>query len=825
VFSRSRGEVPRLISRVLRFFNGSFSREELQVSERRFSIAFEHSPIGMALALPNGQYTKVNRALCDMVGYTGAELLAKSFWDLTHPEDRAIEREFVQSMLNGAIPPHRSREKRYVCKSGRILTVALEISLVRDRHGHPLHFITQIQDITEKRRTEESIRTIVEGVRASSSADFFHSLAIQLCHATGAVHAIIAELVEGEESKLHSLGRCIDRTLAENVTYVLAGTPAEQVVRGGISCSHLSGVAELFPGAPLLHHTTVQGYVGVPLFDSQKRVVGIIAAVFREAIQDPRFVESVLQVFSHLAASEIVRSRVEADLQRAQECFSKAFQSNPAGCAIARLEDGLFVDANEVFLGMTGYERSEVIGTSAFALHIWNDPEERSRLMKNLIENGRVREEPVRLKSKTGRLLDVRFSAEVIQLQGVPCLLGLARDVTEQNALEEEYRQAQKMEAMGRMAGGVAHDFNNLVGVIIVYSELLLKSAALDPVMHKRAEAIHQAAQRAASLTTQLLAFSRKQALDFRIVNLNRIVSETEGMLRRLIREDVSLEVIRCSELGYVKADSGQIAQVIMNLAINARDAMPAGGTLVIETANQEIPEGMQSPVPPGSYVKVTVRDSGMGMDQQTQAHIFEPFFTTKPPGLGTGLGLATVYGIVKQSGGAILVDSRVGAGTTFEVFFPRVDVVAPISISDQPPRIEFPEASPTILVLEDELALRGAIDESLQAEGYTVLVAESGDEALQVARQHPGPIHLLITDVIMPAMSGPEFVQLLTGIRPETQVLYISGYVTDRLTCYPELDPSAILLQKPFKLLDLVQNVRRVLLQAPPRHVLKEGA
>lgn len=779
----------------------------------------------MALALPNGQYTKVNRALCDMVGYTAEELLTKSFWDITHPEDRAVERELVQRMLSGAIPPHLSREKRYVSKSGRILTVALEISLLRDKQGRPLHFIGQIQDITEKRRTEESIRTIVEGVRASSSADFFHSLALQLSQATGAVHAMIAELVEGEEAKLHSLGLCINRTLAENVSYTLAGTPAEQVIQKGISCSHLSGVAGFFPGDPLLHKTAVQGYVGVPLFDSQKRVVGIMAAMFTEAIEDPRFVESVLQVFSHLAASEIVRSRVEADLQRAQECFSKAFQSNPAGCAITTLQDGLFVDANEAFLRMTGYERPEVIGSTTFALRIWNDPGERVRLVKDLVENGSLREEPVRFKSKTGRLLDVRFSAEVIQLQGVSCMLGLARDVTEQNALEEEYRQAQKMEAMGRLAGGVAHDFNNLLGVIIVYSELLIKSAALDPVMHKRTEAIHQAAQRAASLTTQLLAFSRKQDLDFRTVNLNTIVTETEGMLRRLIREDVALDVIRCSDLGYVKADSGQIAQVIMNLAINARDAMPAGGKLVIETANTEIPEGAQSPVPPGCYVKVIVRDSGMGMDEQTQAHMFEPFFTTKPPGIGTGLGLATVYGIVKQSGGAIVVDSKVGAGTTFEVYFPRVDVVAPASISPHLPRIESPEASQTILVLEDELALRGAIAESLQAEGYKVLVAESGDEALQVARQHQGPIHLLITDVIMPAMSGPEFAQLLTGLRPETRVLYISGYATDRLTCYPELGPATILLQKPFKLSDLVQNVRRILLQAPQTQVLKEGA
>jgi PAS domain S-box-containing protein len=509
------------------------------------------------------------------------------------------------------------------------------------------------------------------------------------------------------------------------------------------------------------------------------------------------------------------RKRAEDDLRYAEERFAKAFQSSPEMCAITTLREPRFIEANDAFLRFMGYERSEVIGRTVAELRIWPDPEERAALIKKVLEGPAAREEDVRFRTKSGKILQVRMSAEVIHLQNEPCLLGLARDVTEQNLLEEQFRQAQKMEAVGRLAGGVAHDFNNLLGVIIGYSELVSSGLPAGSVLHKRVEAIKQAGQRAAALTTQLLAFSRKQALQPRVVNLNSVVTETEKLLRPLLGEDIERTVVLDSKLGQVKADAGQIVQVIMNLAVNARDAMPNGGKLIIETANIAVNEGTMGegiPVQPGFYVMLAVGDTGTGMDEETKARIFEPFYTTKPAGKGTGLGLATVYSIVDQNGGCIFVDTSIGRGTTFKVYLPRIDEVPDAPVVQAAPAKAAAQVSGTVLLVEDELGLRTVVDESLRQEGYSVLLAANGMDALDVAARHQGPIQLLITDVIMPFVSGPQLAQSLKALRPETRVLYISGYTADKFADYPKLDPDLALLQKPFKLVDLAQKVRDLL-------------
>jgi len=509
------------------------------------------------------------------------------------------------------------------------------------------------------------------------------------------------------------------------------------------------------------------------------------------------------------------RKRAEEELRHAEERFAKAFQNSPEACAITTLRDPRFIEANDAFLRIMGYERSEVIGVSVAELRIWPDPEERAALVKKVLEGRKAREEGVRFRTKSGKILQVRMSADIVHLQNEPCLLGLARDVTEQNLLEEQFRQAQKMEAVGRLAGGIAHDFNNLLGVIIGYSELVSSGLVPDSILYKRVEAIKQAGQRAASLTTQLLALGRKQTLQPRVVNLNSVVIETEKLLRPLLGEDIERTVVLDPKLGRVKADAGQIVQVILNLAVNARDAMPNGGKMTVETANTLVEEGTICegiPVQPGLYVTLAVGDTGTGMDEETKARIFEPFYTTKPAGKGTGLGLATVYSIVEQSGGCIFVDTGVGSGTTFKIYLPRVDAVAetPAVVPVAPAKSE--RASETLLLVEDEVGLRTVVDESLRQEGYRVLLAANGMDALEVAAQHEGPIQLLITDVIMPFVSGPELAQSLRTLRPETRVLYISGYTADKFADHPRVDPDLALLQKPFKLVDLAQKVRDLL-------------
>jgi two-component system, cell cycle sensor histidine kinase and response regulator CckA len=379
---------------------------------------------------------------------------------------------------------------------------------------------------------------------------------------------------------------------------------------------------------------------------------------------------------------------------------------------------------------------------------------------------------------------------------------------------EAQLRQSQKMEAVGRLAGGVAHDFNNLLTVIRGYSELLLARLAPDDSSRKELVEVKKAADRASGLTRQLLAFSRRQFIAPKVIDLNALIANMDGMLRRLLGEDI---VELCTELnphtGSIRADAGQIEQVIMNLAVNARDAMPKGGRLTIETHNVTIGRPTrQTPadVKPGSYVLLAVRDTGHGMDEETQSHLFEPFFTTKEKGKGTGLGLSTVYGIVKQTGGSIVVESRKDQGATFKIYFPLVDQGAPGAAAA-------PDAEPlhgreTILLVEDEPAVRGLVHETLRLHGYTVLEARHGIEALMTGAKHQGPIHLLLTDVVMPQMSGPEVAEKIQIVRPGIKVLYMSGYPDHPVFEQGGITRDASFLPKPFTPNVLAKKVRDVL-------------
>jgi two-component system cell cycle sensor histidine kinase/response regulator CckA len=397
-------------------------------------------------------------------------------------------------------------------------------------------------------------------------------------------------------------------------------------------------------------------------------------------------------------------------------------------------------------------------------------------------------------------------------------LRGVMVDITEYKQLEEQFQQAQKMEAVGRLAGGVAHDFNNLLTVITGYAQLLSgRLGAVEP-LSQYVDEIQKAGGRAAALTRRLLAFSRKQAIAPQVLDLNAAVANMEKILRRLIGEDIELETVQRPDLGMVKADPAQIEQVIMNLAVNSRDAMPQGGKLIIETANVELDgayAGSHVAVSPGPYVMLAVSDTGVGMDAETRARIFEPFFTTKERGRGTGLGLATVYGIVKQSAGNIWVYSERGRGTTFKIYLPRAEevvVAAHVFAAQATP----PRGSETILLVEDEDGVRSLVRRVLQESGYTVLEASRPNEALTTCQQYEGLIHLLFTDVVMPQMSGRELAEKLSSLRPETKTLYMSGYTDEAILHHGVLDPGMPFLQKPFTTEAIAHKVRQVLDASP---------
>ena len=481
---------------------------------------------------------------------------------------------------------------------------------------------------------------------------------------------------------------------------------------------------------------------------------------------------------------------------------------------------GKILDANPAFVELLGLASADqLVGEHIQSLY--SDSDQWFALADSLRSSEPFKGLTAEWKRKGGATV-VRVSGRSVangRKEGVVFEL-FAEDVTERHALEQQLRQSQKMEAVGRLAGGIAHDFNNLLMVISGYSEFLLERLGAEPHLRGPAQEIASAAERASSLTRQLLAFSRKQMLAPRVVSLNDVVGENLKMLTRMIGEDIDLVMIPADHLWPVRADAGQIDQVIMNLAVNARDAMPSGGRLTIETSNVSLNEDyarIHAPLNPGDYVMVAISDTGAGMDTETQSHIFEPFFTTKGP-KGTGLGLSTVYGIIKQSGGYIWVYSEIGKGTTFKIYLPRVaasgEPAAKVAVPVQFQRVE--PGTETILLVEDEANLRYLARQYLEKQGYKVIEAADGAVAMQIAVAHEAMIHLLLTDVIMPGMNGRELAQRISEIRPNVKVLYMSGYTENVIGHNGIMDTSVRLLQKPFNLRDLKSKVREVLDATP---------
>ena len=510
----------------------------------------------------------------------------------------------------------------------------------------------------------------------------------------------------------------------------------------------------------------------------------------------------------------------QENLRRSEANFRSLVTNAPYGICSCD-STGKILDANPAFLELLGLSSpGDVIGQHIFSLYA--DSEQWFDLADYLRSSAPFQGLTAEWKRKTGTTV-VRVSGRAVsngRKDGVVFEI-FAEDVTERRVLEQQLRQSQKMEAVGRLAGGIAHDFNNLLMVISGYSEFLLERLGGEPHLRGPAQEIASASERASSLTRQLLAFSRKQMLAPRIVNLNDIATENLKMLTRMIGEDIDLVMTPAKNLWAVRADAGQIEQVIMNLAVNARDAMPSGGKLTIETANISLDEEyarVHAPLRSGDYVMVSITDTGAGMDAETQSHIFEPFFTTKGT-KGTGLGLSTVYGIVKQSGGYIWVYSEVSRGTTFKIYLPRVPSVEEPAVHALTAPVQFQKVEPgteTILLVEDEANLRYLARQYLEKQGYRVIEAADGAVAMQIAVAHEGIIHLLLTDVIMPGMNGRELAQRISEIRPNAKVLYMSGYTENVIGQDGTLDAGVRLLQKPFNLRDLKSKVREVLDATP---------
>jgi len=555
-------------------------------------------------------------------------------------------------------------------------------------------------------------------------------------------------------------------------------------------------------------------WLGVPL-KTPSATLGVLAV--QSYSDNVRFGDRDREILTFVAqqlASTIEHKRYEDALRRSEWRYRSVVQSAVYGIYQGTLM-GKFLDVNPALVSMLGYESAEELMAIDARKDLFQDPQEQDRLLKEYRHRGRLDGVEVKWRRKDSSVIAVRLNGRAVSAQeGTEELLEVfAEDITERRELEAQFRQAQKMEAVGRLAGGVAHDFNNLLMVISGYTEVLMEKAQESDPHYQGVLSIQQAADRATTLTRQLLAFSRKQLMELKVVDVNAIVEDMERLLRPLIGEDIELATKLGPDAGRTRADAGQLEQVLMNLVVNAKDAMPDGGRITIQTGDVVVDDSERREhtfLEPGRYVLLSVSDTGLGMNEETQSRIFEPFFTTKDKGKGTGLGLSTVYGIVKQSGGYIVTQSEVGRGTTFRIYLPRVEDAEE---QGETKRIAAQAAggSETVLLVEDEESVRELVKLTLSSRGYAVLEAEHGEAGLEVAANHSGVIDILITDVVMPGMGGRALAQEMLRTHPKLKVLYLSGYTEDAVI-QGVLEAGTAFLQKPFTLQALSRKVRDVL-------------
>ncbi|PWT99627.1 MAG: hybrid sensor histidine kinase/response regulator [Terriglobia bacterium] len=615
-----------------------------------------------------------------------------------------------------------------------------------------------------------SIGDAVVATDTQGRVKFMNRLAIEL---TG------WRLEEAKGMPLRSVFHIVDEQAG-----VELDSPTEKVIRDGVQTG-------------LANHTLLISK------DGRKTPIDDCAAPIK---RDGSTLGAVL-VFRDVAA----RREAQRQIENSERRYRLLFQSNPQPMWVFDRDTLAFLAVNNAAVQKYGYTTEEFLGMTIADIR---PAEDVPALLQDVGKRtpGLHRDGPWRHRTRDGTIISVEIAAHPIVFEGQNASLVMAADVTERQKLEEQFRQAQRLESIGRLAGGIAHDFNNLLTVINGYASVILSELPGGSPLAQRVAEIQGAGQRAAALTQQLLAFSRRQIVQPKVLNVNSVIADVDKMLRRLIGEDIDLVVKLSPDLDNIKVDDGQLQQVIMNLAVNARDAMPQGGSLIIETSNVYLDESYAAKHPEvhaGAYIMLAVTDSGTGMTPEVQERIFEPFFTTKPPGSGTGLGLATVHGMVRQAGGWIWVYSEPRSGTTFKIYFPRTEEAVPGRHTDA--ATSSPRGNETILVVEDQEDVRKLTVAVLEHYGYRVLSAAGGDEAIALANSFMGVIDLLITDVIMPGMSGRELAERLVADR-KLRVLFMSGYTENAIAHRGILDSGLAYIQKPFTPESLAQKVREIL-------------
>jgi two-component system, cell cycle sensor histidine kinase and response regulator CckA len=759
----------------------AISREQVEevfrVSEAGYRHILDTASEGICAMNGEGQMTYVNRRAAEMLGYESPDaLLGRPIFDFMFEEDREATVAVIESWKGGM---QNQFDLRLRCLDGAELWVLASTSPILDQAGEFGGALVMFTDVTARRRAEKALQESEARYRRIVETANEGIWVTDAGWRTEYVNRVMAEVMG------YRVEEMIGRGLLD---FVFEGD--RERVRDGIG-AHRDG-----PREPIELRFRRKGGAEIWVTASTAIIQGEGARV-----------DGLLVMCSDITA----RRRAAAERARLNSAVEQAAES-----IMMTQRDGTIVYVNPSWQRLTGYSSTEVLGRTPRLLKAdVQNPKVYAEIWETILD-GRVWRGEITNRSKSGALYTWEETITPVRDESgkITEFIAFGQDTSPRRDLEARLRQSQKMEAVGRLAGGVAHDFNNLLTVITGYSERLLMGLADDDPLRKGAEAIKRSADRAASLTQQLLAFSRRQILAPKVLDLNTVVANMNKLLQRLIGEDVQLVTRPAGDLGRIKADPNQIEQVIMNLAVNSRDAMPQGGTLTIATSNVLLDKndvarhlGLQ----PGAYVVLSVTDTGCGMDQETQSHLFEPFFTTKEQGKGTGLGLSTTYGIVKQSGGYIWVESDVGRGSTFRIFLPRIDEVTEVPSLAAEAR-SAPHGSETILLVEDEEAVRHLLRDILVRYGYTVLEAENGRSAIERCRTFDGPIHLVVTDMVMPLMSGWEVADAVSALRPKARIIYMSGYIEHVVVEQRVLESGVAFLGKPFTPETLGRKVREVL-------------
>jgi PAS domain S-box-containing protein len=754
----------------------------LRDSEEKYRMLVE-GVLGYAIFMldPEGRVVSWNAGAERIKGYTAEQIMGQNFSVFFTPEDRKLGRPEEVLRMTTSDGRHQEYATR-VRKDGTEFPASITLTALLDNHRGLRGFSEISNDLSESKSLETKYRALLE---AAPDAMVVVNQREEIV------------LLNAQVEKQFGYRR--DELLGQKVETIIPSGFAERLVADALRTSAEALAQRIGTGIELIG----------------RRKDGSVFPI--EIMLSP--LENAEGILVTAAIRDITARRLaEHALLKSEESFSKAFRSSPLPISIATQAEGRYLDVNDALINMLGYKREQLIGRTSAELNFWEDPSQRVEMLRWLGDKGRVTGLRTQFVTATGEIRDADVSAELIEIDGQSCVLAITRDITETLRLEAQFRQAQKMEAVGRLAGGVAHDFNNLLGVILGYSDLALDVIAPESPVNRHLEQIKKASNRAVALTRQLLAFSRQEVVFTKILDLNEVVQNLTTMLQRLVGEDIDMSFRPVIPIGSIKADPGQVEQVLMNLVVNARDAMPGSGKIIIETRHADLDEHYVSHHPgsaAGRYVVLSVSDTGCGIDEKIKSQIFEPFFTTKEIGRGTGLGLSTVYGIVKQSGGTIFVYSELDKGTSFKIYFPRVAGEAE-QIGQLLEEIDFPGGSETVLVVEDDLSLRALAVTILQDAGYRVMEAENAQIALEILQDLLSEIDLLLTDVIMPGKSGVELLEEAKLIRPNLRALFVSGYTGDLFALRGGVLADHAFLEKPFTRNSLLKRVRLALHNEP---------